>query len=80
MNYLNIELKPVKQSVVISGYAYRKVGDKLLPDIRLVAKELAEYLLENGFIATHGPTQRLYSDEYEFTFYLNIFKPHRQLP
>ncbi len=56
--------------------------DNLLikPDMKKVALQLAEYMLQNGFIFTHGPYRGSESDIYRYTFLVQTFKRKEDIP
>lgn len=73
--YMTLTMKPV-------FFRFRTASKDIRPDMRIVAKEFANFILENGIIASHefNPQKKICSDEYEWIFNLYAYCPDRSLP
>lgn len=73
---IEIHHKPIHYHFVV----VEKAKDVIRPNMRNIAKDLADFILQNGLITSHEVRRRDYSNDIEYHFSLYVMAPRRGLP
>lgn len=77
---LDMKLTPIRISIAFDEKDFKNPKHLFKLDKKYVAAQIAEYILENGFIAEHGFIRSSNEDTFEYRFSMWALKPQRGFP